>query len=900
MRCTNIALLLLSLSFVASVPIKLIDENRTTTEQELPILENSSEEDVVIFPKTDMPVEEVILVVKKPEESGETFTGPPIDVEHKPIISSRKLMSEDSNEYLRAGVKPAPIPPNSPAGKAINKKKIMTEDDEEEEIEDDEEVEEEQQPQTSSRRLLKKRFKKVVKKVGKAIKKIFHKKSNSATKSAFTPAPKATKILDKVKKCKGEECLKKRTCEGKDCKDSKIIGETNSKLRKWLKTEEGKSANKFCKSLNLKKKEIFKGCLEDMIITKNQKIAKESAVAAEEFLTKNKISSSRRFCTASGDPHFTNYDGAYFHLQEPGVYTLAKTHNFEVQEKMRKNGRNVPGVPSCLTGVAIKYKGTIVEADVNNYNNIKVNGVNTPLRRDSDVKIGSLIVRYGHQSVEWKGDRVRATGLKIKTRNGFGVMVLGGYCGVVEVNAPEYYFGKMSGICGNADGLSNKNDFKAPDGTTMNVNFGGRSWDMSGYWGPSAPLSKWQLSWKPTGPDCFLADGCEKDSPAVAEIRAKEAARIKKIEDDERKAEEEARAAEERAKRLIEENKLREAQKQLENAKRLADEAKKAKEESARKEQEAREKEEKRIAEEARKRAEQISDSSSSSSSISISRFKTKKDRTKKIIKILESKKKLSIARLSEIGRRILKILRKSKKNEIGELKYALGTLDSSQKDVNDIYEKYTAKISLIKTLKSRIKLLKKAIDKHFKQMKSDSQYLERLESIKPKFLKTLDIYNHHSSRIRKIISSNIIESDDKSIMLGFLNEADKNTHTTTDKLSKAFLEHYEKYKNLLKKENDEYESEKLELNTKREILTNERKDKKELKMQYKRALKILRKIKKTYSLSKQDSRDFYELYSIIKAIFKNPKRVKQFLSGKIPNKCATTLLKSHAANDLL
>jgi hypothetical protein len=109
-----------------------------------------------------------------------------------------------------------------------------------------------------------------------------------------------------------------------------------------------------------------------MRVTKSEAIAKESALAAMEFSTKDNVKSpSKRFCVASGDPHCTNYDGDFFHIQEPGIYTIATSRNglFEVQEKMRKNGANKVGVPSCIVGALVRYKQLTIEADVSNFKN---------------------------------------------------------------------------------------------------------------------------------------------------------------------------------------------------------------------------------------------------------------------------------------------------------------------------------------------------------------------------------------------------------------------------------------------------------------------------------------------------------------------------------------------------
>jgi len=758
----------------------------------------------------------------------------------------------------------------------------------------------------------------------------------------------------KRRRCRGKKCIRRRRCKGKKCKRSRggfgtvagtasviaaannihpdfaklstatkaAIGANDNKLNVWLNTDVGKDATDFCVSLGiLNKPRIFKACLEDMMVLRDKKIAKEAALTAEEFLAKDSVSKSKRFCTASGDPHFTNYDGAYFHLQEPGVYTLAKTSGFEVQERMRKNGPNRPGVPSCLTGASVRFGDVRIEADVSNYNSIYVNGAAVSLPRDYTINFGGVKIRYGTPTVEWKGERSRATGLKISGRNGFAVMIQGGYCGVVEVNVPENYFGKMSGICGNADGRRDSGDFRAPDGGVMNVRYGARSWEMSGYGGPSAPLSRWQLVWKPTGPDCFFTSGCEPDSPAVAAARAKEAERIRKIEDEKKKAEEAARRAERearRAKRRAEREKRKaerkkkeeEARKKEEEAKRLAEAAKKAEEDARQREREAKQKEQARIAEDARQRereaarkaeeAAKTQTSSSSSSSFTFDKTIVKRTDNGQIITAIKSGHELSQKKLDELSRSVLKILEDAKAREISELRTSLDSVESSKTNVNDIYKKYLSKLSNVKVLKAKIDLLKKTIKQHYEQMKSDSEYLKKLELIKPRFLKTLDNYNSKANKVRLLLKQHILEGTDKNNMLGLLGEVDSKTQSSTDKLSKAFLEHYEKYKNMINKEKSTYDSEVSQLSAETTIYEKERRERKDLHLQYKKGLEVLEKLKSTYSLSSQDAKDFDILGKIIKILFKNPARINQFIKGNVNEGCATTLLQSHVANNLI
>jgi hypothetical protein len=331
-----------------------------------------------------------------------------------------------------------------------------------------------------------------------------------APKAVQTPAPVAPSAADIIKARNDRS----KTSSTLSANAKKQIAKRDEAFNKWMLSKDGIDASNFCMSLGIHNKpSIFAGCLEDMMSTGDKQIAKDSAIMEEEFASKDKqsttASTSKRYCVAAGDPHFVNYDGEVYHLQEPGVYTLAKANGFEVQQKTKKNGKNVPGVPSCMIGAAIKSGAVTVEVDVNNLQSVLVNGKSQELPQDYTVKIGGVSLRYGKQVIEWRKNSAKVTSLKITGANGFSALVAGGYCGTVEINAPEPYYGKMQGLCGNADGVRDNSDYKDPSGKVLDVKRGSKRWEMSGYGGPTSPLSKWQLSWKPTGTNCFFTKDCE-------------------------------------------------------------------------------------------------------------------------------------------------------------------------------------------------------------------------------------------------------------------------------------------------------------------------------------------------------------------------------------------------------
>lgn len=241
-----------------------------------------------------------------------------------------------------------------------------------------------------------------------------------------------------------------------------------------------------------------------------------------------------------------------------------------------------------------------------------------------------------------------------------------------------------------------------------------------------------------------------------------------------------------------------------------------------------------------------------------------------------------------------------ARENEIRELNKTLSVLESSSVDVENIYKKYLSKVSSAKILKAKIDILKSTVKNHFDQMQADSEYLKRLDLIKPKYFKTLEKYNKQLHSVNETINKHIIESQDKKIMLQIISEANEYTQNTTGKLSKAFLEHYERYKNILNRDTKTYYDNLNEFNKESESYENEEKTLVTYQKEYNRAIEILERLKSTYSESRLEAQEFDSVIQIVELIFKDPKKIKTFFDGPVDGKCATTLLRTHIKNDLL
>ena len=117
--------------------------------------------------------------------------------------------------------------------------------------------------------------------------------------------------------------------------------------------------------------------------------------------------------------------------------------------------------------------------------------------------------------------------------------------------------------------------------------------------------------------------------------------------------------------------------------------------------------------------------------------------------------------------------------------------------------------------------------------------------------------------------------------MLKLVGEADKHTRMSTDNLAKAFLDHYSKFKNLKLADRDVYNKDRDALAKKKEELKQYKREVSELKKQYKNARNLVKKLRKTFKLSKEENDSFDSLMQVLNVMLKNPSKSKQFLEGK-------------------
>jgi hypothetical protein len=592
-----------------------------------------------------------------------------------------------------------------------------------------------------------------------------------------------------------------------------VVKKQETATDKWLVTTEGVHAAQFCKSLGIENNpQIYNGCIEDMMVMKNENIAKLGALTAEEFLTKETSApTSKRYCIASGDPHFTSYDRDIYHLQEEGIFVIASSDDdkFEVQERVKKTGANKPGVPCCIIGAVVRFGDVSIEVDVYNYGKIRVNGAVVDLAKDTTKTFGGVQVKYGKQKIAWRGEKDQTTAMTITGPAGFSVMVEGGYCGTLEVNAPTSYFGKMKGLCGNADGTATTSDYSSPDGKIMDVKRGAKDWQMSGYGGPSSPLSKWQLAWKPVGVECLFASGCEASSlsnPLV--IHAKRA------------ADKAASAAASAAAATIK----------------------------------------------AKSEAIKVSVVATTPVATTISKESIVREIFDTIPKTnghLEKFKTKVKSILTEMNTEQVRIETENRNNFNG----ASVTLKNEQLRLE------TSR-SQLKMLYDESERLNATIQKHYKKLIADTNYLQVLDAMRPAFLKSLGELASHVMALKTTVDQKIVKDEYKDEMIKLLTSVHMNTQNISGYVATAFINHYNKYKALLNGENVGYSEDLKRLNKLANEYKIQEQKTKDLEAERMRIQIMLTKFRDSLDLSVSQREEFEILVKEIVSIFdRKPRR---------------------------
>lgn len=259
--------------------------------------------------------------------------------------------------------------------------------------------------------------------------------------------------------------------------------------------------------------------------------------------------------------------------------------------------------------------------------------------------------------------------------------------------------------------------------------------------------------------------------------------------------------------------------------------------------------------------------------------------------------------KLNVLKRKVQSMFDNLVKDNNKQLSQLSKNLDGSNKSLQKTNTKYHNTIRAINNLKKEIRNLRKSIKTHYNQMLSDSKYLKKLKMIKPGFLRSLTQTNSKLSIVQNLINKHIIESSDKQEMINLVNDIRNATHYSTNDLSKKFLDHYEKYKKVIKIDQTEYSQDKKDLNKLVVEYNQNIRYSKQLKREYNNINQIVQKLRTSIKLSKEETTLFKQLMDNLSLILsrkscRTPRDLKYNLLNN--QACATDLLNSHVENQLV
>ena len=245
-------------------------------------------------------------------------------------------------------------------------------------------------------------------------------------------------------------------------------------------------------------------------------------------------------------------------------------------------------------------------------------------------------------------------------------------------------------------------------------------------------------------------------------------------------------------------------------------------------------------------------------------------EKLKQLFKDSKDTHEFSREKLQKLKKNIQKLIADEKKNKEKELAEFQKTILFSDQDLAKLNKKYDEKVAGLLALNLTITKLEQTIQQHYKQMLSDAKYLLILDKIKPNYLNTLKSLNEQMRTIKDTIKINIVEGDDKAVMLSIIYEMnDKNTNYTSV-LSQEFINHYNKYKQKAGVDKAEYDKEYNELNILKTKYEADRKVRDSYLKEYEHAKKILKQLQSNYDLDAEDLASFKKLEEFIEKIFNN------------------------------
>ena len=171
-------------------------------------------------------------------------------------------------------------------------------------------------------------------------------------------------------------------------------------------------------------------------------------------------------------------------------------------------------------------------------------------------------------------------------------------------------------------------------------------------------------------------------------------------------------------------------------------------------------------------------------------------------------------------------------------------------------------------TLYNEMVSLNATIQIHYNTLLSDSDYIQSLDKMRPRFMKSLDKLTAHIEGIKTLVDNKLIKDDYKDEMLTLLNGIRFNAQNISGYVANAFINHYNKYKSRIQGDNTKYLSSVTELSKLSQKYKLQQKKTVGLENERARLESILLKLKTTLKTSKKTQSQFENMFKQILAIF--------------------------------
>lgn len=245
---------------------------------------------------------------------------------------------------------------------------------------------------------------------------------------------------------------------------------------------------------------------------------------------------------------------------------------------------------------------------------------------------------------------------------------------------------------------------------------------------------------------------------------------------------------------------------------------------------------------------------------------------SKTVVDEISNNKKKSNQHISSLQSTIMKIIKENNEQQKKLQDENRNSYNGASITLQNAENKLSETNNEMKKLYDESYALNMTIQRHYKKLIADSDYLHSLDVLRPTFLKSLDELNKHIQGVKSTVETKLIKDEYKDEMVNILSNLKFNTHNISGYLSDYFVKHYNKYKALLNTENINYLEDLKRLNSLAAKYRIESQKSADLALERAKLEAIVKNMKETYILTVEQQNEFDLLVKDIMNIFDNKK----------------------------